>query len=286
MNYRHAFHAGSFADVFKHAVLALIIAYLKEKAAAFRVIDTHAGPGRYDLTGPEAAKTGEWREGIGRLLAGPLDPALQPLLAPYLETVARFNYGGALQAYPGSPLLALSLLRSQDRMTACELTPAPFTALRQALAGDRHATALEMDGWQALSALLPPPERRGLVLIDPPYEAADEMHNLPEAIGKATRKWATGTYLVWYPIKQRRDADQLARSLRALRLEKALRAELFVADPARSARLSGSGLIVINPPWRLHEQLTVLLPALTRALSRTEHAPPPAHRLEWIAAGK
>ena len=174
MNYRHAFHAGNFADVFKHAVLVRILLHLREKPAPFRVIDTHAGAGLYDLTGPEASRTGEWRQGIERVRAAPLAPEAASLLAPYLQAIAAFNPGERLVRYPGSPLLALRLMRAQDRLTACELEPSASAALERALAGDPRATAVAIDGWVALNAYLPPKERRGLVLIDPPFEQPDE----------------------------------------------------------------------------------------------------------------
>src|SRR5215472_16198399 len=177
MNYQHAFHAGNFADVHKHVVLTRILDYLREKPAAFRVIDTHAGAGRYDLFGPQATRSGEWREGIGRLFARPqagggkADPA-PALLAPYLDVVAALNPGGTLRVYPGSPLIVKALLRRQDRLIACESEPKAAASLKAALRGDARAKALAIDGWIALSANIPPKERRGLIVIDPPYEDA------------------------------------------------------------------------------------------------------------------
>jgi 23S rRNA (adenine2030-N6)-methyltransferase len=174
MNYRHAFHAGNFADVFKHAVLVRILLHLREKPAPFPVIDTHAGAGLYDLTGPEASRTGEWRHGIDRVRAASLAPEAASLLAPYLEAVTAFNPGERLEPYPGSPLLALRFMRVQDRLTVCEREPSAGERLKRALAGDPRATAVAIDGWVALNAYLPPKERRGLVLIDPPFEQPDE----------------------------------------------------------------------------------------------------------------
>src|SRR5947209_7834196 len=174
MNYRHAFHAGNFADVIKHAVLARIIAHLKEKPAAFRVIDTHAGAGVYDLAGPEAARTGEWREGIGRLMAAKLAPAVRELLAPYLDAIAAFNPGETLKAYPGSPALAQYWLRPQDRLIACEREAAEARALAARMRGDNRIRTVTIDGYTALNAYVPPKKRRGLVLIDPPFEQPNE----------------------------------------------------------------------------------------------------------------
>lgn len=278
MNYRHEFHAGNFADVIKHATLARIIHYLREKPAPFRVIDTHAGAGLYDLSGPEAARTGEWREGIGRLLTCALAPDIRDLLAPYLEAVAALNSGGAIKRYPGSPLLVRAWLRPGDRLIACEMAPDAGAALAHNLASSTRAKAMTIDGWTALSAYLPPKERRGLVLIDPPYEAPDEFSRLAEAFDQARRKWASGIYLLWYPIKDRTGPDDLAKRLTALRVGKILRAELTVAQVPAADRLIGSGLIIVNPPWTLERDLGQLLPALVQCI-----APQGGFRLDWLA---
>jgi 23S rRNA (adenine2030-N6)-methyltransferase len=200
MNYQHAFHAGNFADVHKHIVLTRILDYLRQKPAAFRVIDSHAGAGRYDLLGPQAARSGEWRDGIGRLFAPLLatssaDP-VQTLLATYLESVAALNPGGTLRFYPGSPLIAKALLRRQDRLIACELEPNAAASLKAALRGDARAKALAIDGWVALFANIPPKEHRGLVLIDPPYEESLDFTRLSEVLAQAHRKWPNGLVVV------------------------------------------------------------------------------------------
>src|SRR3954468_8592322 len=252
MNYRHAYHAGSFADVVKHAVLARIIAYLKEKPAAFRIIDTHAGAGLYDLAGPEASRTGEWREGVGRLLGAKLDPAARDLLGPYLDAIAAFN-AGPLKVYPGSPVLLQQWLRPQDRLVACEKEPNAARALMARLRADRRAKAVAIDGYTALNAYVPPKERRGLVLVDPPFEQPDEFERLARALAAAHRKWPTGIYALWYPIKNLRETAAFARSIAASGIARVLRAELTLARAA-NARLGGSGLIVVNPPWRLEEE--------------------------------
>ncbi len=279
MNYRHGFHAGNFADVVKHAILARIISYLREKPAPFRVIDTHAGPGLYDLNGPEADRTGEWREGIGRLLKTPLTPEVRALLSPYLEAVAALNPGGGLKVYPGSPLLVRAWLRPGDRMIACELEPQAAAALARNLATSTRGKAMAIDGWTALSAYVPPKERRGLVLIDPPYEAPDEFTRLVEAFAEAHRKWPNGIYLLWYPIKDREGPDALAKSLKALQIGKILRAEMTTSRVVASDRLIGAGLIVVNPPWTLEKELSVLLPTLAGCLAPGEGG----FRLDWLA---
>src|SRR5258708_8792988 len=178
MNYSHAFHAGNFADVVKHAGLARIMAHLKEKPAAFRVIDTHAGAGLYDVGGGGGRRTGEWRGGIGRLLAAQLAPDVRALLAPYLDAVEALNPGGAMKVYPGSPALAQTLLRDQDRLVVCEREPNAARALAAFVHGDARAKAVAIDGYTALNAYVPPKERRGLGLIDPPYEPPDQFHRL------------------------------------------------------------------------------------------------------------
>ena len=280
INYRHAFHAGNFADVVKHAVLVRILEHLRRKPAPFRVIDTHAGAGRYDLGAEEAQRGGEWREGIGRLLDARIAPPARALLAPYLDAVATCNGPGPLTSYPGSPVLARAFLRVQDRLIACELEPNAAAALARNLAGDRRCKAVTIDGWTALNAYVPPKERRGLVLVDPAYEQAGDFARLAQALAAAHRKWANGTYLVWYPIKERTAPDALARRLRQSGMARILRAELSVAAPRAAARLSACGLIVINPPWTLAGELATLLPELTTALSGASDG---AHRVNWLA---
>jgi len=283
MNYRHAFHAGNFADVLKHMVLARVIAHLRQKPAAFRVIDTHAGAGLTALTGPEATRTGEWRDGIGRLLSASLAPDARELLGPYLETVASFNPGGILVAYPGSPLLAQDWLRSQDRLVACELEPAAASSLARCLAGDPRSRAVAIDGWRALTAYVPPKERRGVVLIDPPFETPGEFARLAADVAAAHRKWPTGIYLLWYPIKSPRDTQHFLKKIMRLGVPNILRAELTVAAASEENRLFGSGLLVINPPWTLERELGILLPAVSLALRRT---PAGGFNLGWLVHEK
>ena len=283
MNYRHAFHAGNFADVLKHAVLVRLLVHLRQKPAAFRVIDTHAGAGIYDLAGPEAARSGEWRDGIGRLLTASVAEPARALLVPYLDAVAVLNPGGTLASYPGSPALVRAFLRTQDRFIACELEPNAAAALVRYLHGDRRSKAVAIDGWTALNAYVPPKERRGLVLVDPPFEDVGDFPRLAQALAAACRKWATGSYLLWYPIKERDAPDTLARQLRRSGIAKVLRAELSVAPLGASDRLGGCGLIAVNPPWTLEGELKVLLPALAGALSVAGGG---AHRVDWLTGEK
>jgi 23S rRNA (adenine2030-N6)-methyltransferase len=273
MNYRHAFHAGGFADVIKHIVLTRILIYLHEKPAAFRVIDTHAGAGRYDLQAKEARRGGEWLTGIARIMQARFSEAAAPLLKPYLDIVRAFNPRAELQAYPGSPLIARALLRPQDRLTACEVEATARKHLIDALRRDPQARVVDLDGWLALPAFVPPSERRGLVLIDPSFESRDEFERLGEGFAAAFAKWPTGIYLLWYPAKSRRATDQLARHVAAVAAStrpagKCLRLEFSVAPQTLDAPLSSTGLLIVNPPWTLQGELKTVLPELERPLGQ------------------
>ena len=283
MNYRHAFHAGNFADVVKHAVLTRLLIHLASKPAAYRVIDTHAGAGLYDLAGPEAARSGEWHGGIERLLGARTDGNLRSLLAPYLDAVAACNPSDRLTAYPGSPALVRAFLRPQDRLVACELEPNAAAGLKRNFANDRRIKAVAIDGWTALNAYVPPKERRGLVLIDPPFEEGGDFARLAQGLELAHHKWASGTYLLWYPIKAREEPDALARRLRRSGIGKILRAEISIAPrvaPRADSRLTGCGLIVVNPPWTLEQELHVMLPGLAAILGGADQG---HSRLERIS---
>ena len=202
MNYRHAYHAGNFADVFKHIILVRLVTYLQRKDSAFRVIDTHAGLGKYDLESAEAAKTGEWVAGIGRLLAAEVPSDVAPIIAPYLDIVREVNtQTDPLSIYPGSPLLVRKLLRKQDRLSAIELHKEDVTVLQGLFAGDHQVRVTKLDGWLALGAHLPPKERRGLVLVDPPFEAAGEFDRLVDGLARAHRRFGHGMFALWSPIK-------------------------------------------------------------------------------------
>ncbi|MGQ0663754.1 MAG: 23S rRNA (adenine(2030)-N(6))-methyltransferase RlmJ [Pseudomonadota bacterium] len=269
MNYRHAFHAGNFGDVVKHAALALAIERLKQKEAPFCVLDTHAGVGRYDLGAPEALKTDEFRAGIARLLEGaPLPRSLAQPLAPYLDVVREMNRGApALRWYPGSPGLALALLRPQDRLVLIELQPEDAKRLAAAMAGEPRVKVHAADGYTGLKAFLPPFERRGLVLIDPPFEDRDEFQRLARGLGHAHRRWASGIYLLWYPIKDRAPVRAFHDRLKATGIRRILVAEVLIRPDADPDRLNGCGLVVVNPPWRFEATLAALLPELLGRLA-------------------
>ncbi|VIO68775.1 23S rRNA (adenine(2030)-N(6))-methyltransferase RlmJ [Bradyrhizobium ivorense] len=273
MNYRHAFHAGNFADVIKHIVLVRMLTYLQEKPAPFRVIDTHAGAGLYDLTSSEAQRGGEWLTGIARLMQARLTDKALPLIAPYLDIVRSFNPAAELKAYPGSPLIARALLRPQDRLTACEIQPEARKQLIDALRRDTQARVVDLDGWMALPAFVPPNERRGLVLIDPPFEAKDEFERLTRGFVEAFAKWPTGSYLIWYPVKSRRATDDLARSVAAAAATsrpagKCLRLEFSAAPQEYGGGLVSTGLLIVNPPWTLVSELKLILPELEKPLGQ------------------
>jgi len=273
MNYRHAFHAGGFADVIKHIVLARILTYLHDKPAAFRVIDSHAGAGIYDLGGDEAQRSGEWLTGIARLMQARLSEASAELVKPYLDIVRAFNPQRELKAYPGSPLIARALLRPQDRLVACEVEPKARKHLIDALRRDPQARVVDLDGWLALPAFVPPNERRGLVLIDPPFEQKDEFERLADGFAQAFAKWPTGVYVLWYPAKSRRATDALAQRVAAtaeaaVGSGKCLRLEFSVAPQTADGPLTSTGILIVNPPWKLQAELKAILPELEKPLGQ------------------
>ena len=259
MNYRHVYHAGNFADVVKHVVLTRIIEYLKKKDAAFRVIDTHAGRGRYDLTSSEAQKTGEWRDGIGRLLEGTPPKAVAALLAPYLDAVRAANPQGGLRYYPGSPTITRHLLRKQDRLSAIELHPDDAESLAARFEGDIQARIIKLDGWLAFGAHLPPKEKRGLVLIDPPFEAPGEFDRMVDGLVKAYRRWPGGIYAFWYPVKDRRAVNMFRSDLAASGIPKITDIVFEIRASANEPRLDGCGLAVVNLPYGIDRELQTIL---------------------------
>lgn len=275
MNYRHAFHAGNFADVVKHVVLARILAYLGRKDAPFRVIDTHSGAGLYDLAGDEARRTGEWEGGIGAVLRARFTPAVGELLAPWLDAVRAVNPAAAddaalaaeLRRYPGSPLIAQALSRPQDRLLFCETQPGVRAALEESVGRDARAKVLATDGWQALNAYLPPKERRGVVLVDPPFEEPGEFHRLAQGLAEAHRRWATGIYALWYPIKDVRAVDAFRREIERAGIPKTLNIQFDLRVVRQADTLSGCGMIVVNPPFTLAEELRTVLSALAPVLA-------------------
>ncbi len=257
MNYRHAFHAGNFADCMKHALLVWLLRAMARKPAAFAVLDTHAGAGQYDLEAEPAMRTGEWRAGIARLLENP-----PPELADYIALVR------ACGLYPGSPLLIRALLRPQDRLICCERHPEEYATLKHTMRGDARVSLHDRDAWEALGALLPPAERRGLVFIDPPYEAADEYLRLAAGLRAAHARFATGVFAAWYPIKHRAPVREFHAMVHAMR--DVVTAELWLREPLDPARLNGCGLLLINPPYRFEAEAPPILHALLARLGAGE----------------
>jgi 23S rRNA (adenine2030-N6)-methyltransferase len=258
MNYRHAFHAGNFADCAKHALLVWLLRALARKEAAFRVLDTHAGRGAYDLASPEALRTDEWQDGVGRLL----DIAEGPLA----DYVALVRAAGAPASYPGSPALVRALLRPQDRLLACELHPEDHAALRARFRADPQVAVHRRDAWEALVALTPFPERRGLVLIDPPFEQPGEFERLADGLAAVAQRFRGAVQAAWYPIKHRAPVRDFHDRLRAQGLRDLVAAELWLREPLDPQRLNGCGLLVANPPFRFEAEGGDILAALAARL--------------------
>jgi 23S rRNA (adenine2030-N6)-methyltransferase len=278
MNYRHGYHAGNFADVLKHAIFLACLDHLAVKDKPFAVVDTHAGAGVYDLSGVEAQKTGEWRDGIGRLLDAGDAP---PIIARYVAAIKAAQTAGfeGMTLYPGSPRLALQVLRASDQLTAIELHPPSAALLQAALAGRRNARIMQTDGYVALAHLAPPPEKRGLVLIDPPFESGDEFSRLANAVKDTFDQWETGTILAWYPVKDAAAASRFEAELQGHAIANMLVAGLTVMSP--SERMASCALIAINPPFTLYSALEDALPWASTRLAK---GPGAGHRLAWLGA--
>jgi 23S rRNA (adenine2030-N6)-methyltransferase len=263
VKYRHAFHAGNFADVMKHVALVAALLRLAEKDRPLFFLDTHAGRGRYEIGGPG----GESAQGIGRLAALPAAPS-HPVLARYLGLVRALNPDGALRTYPGSPLIVAALMRPGDRAAFCELQGAEADALKREFRSDRRIGVHERDGFEALGALLPPPEKRGLALIDPPYEDSEaDFARVAAALADTASRWPQGVVMAWYPIKQGAVAARIQRRLVDAGVKRLLAAELCVHPDDSRAGLNGSGILAVNPPWQLERDLGELLPLLHGTLA-------------------
>ncbi len=280
MNYRHAYHAGNHADVLKHAVLARVIEHLKKKDKPFRVIDAHAGVGLYDLGGLEAGKTGEWEGGIGRL-AEPLAEEAEELIAPYRAVIAALNPQGGVRLYPGSPELARRLMRGDDRMIANELHPEDAMALERQYIRDGRVEVTSMDAETCLKSRLPPPERRGVILIDPPYEVKTEAEKALRMMAHGLRRFAQGIYLLWYPLKADQTAETILAGAKEIGAPATLRVELRVREAFSAGGLAGSGMVIVNAPWKLDEELRVLVPALAGRLGLGDWG---QGTVEWVVA--
>lgn len=275
MNYRHAFHAGNHADVLKHLCIARILALLAKKDAPYAYLDSHAGVGLYDLLGDQASRTGEWREGIGRLWE---QPALPEALMNYLQVVRALNADGRLRYYPGSPELARRLSRPQDRLHCNEKHPEDGALLKANMAEDRRVAVHRGDGWHVPRALLPTAEKRVLLLIDPPFEQVDELPRCVKALNDALGRMRQAIVVIWYPIKDERQLRSFYQALAASAAPKLLRAELMVHPADNALGLNGSGLAIANPPWGLEDSLRELLPWLAEQLAQSQAT----WRLDWL----
>ncbi|HEK1719213.1 TPA: 23S rRNA (adenine(2030)-N(6))-methyltransferase RlmJ [Proteus mirabilis] len=263
LSYRHSFHAGNHADVLKHIVQTLIIESLKEKEKPFLYLDTHAGAGRYQLTNAHATRTGEYLEGIARLWQ---QEEVPELILPYLEAVSSLNTSDELRYYPGSPLLAAKLLREQDLLMLTELHPTDFPLLRTEFSRDKRVRVCREDGFGQLKSKLPPASRRGFALIDPPYELKQDYSAVVKGIVEGYKRFATGTYAIWYPVVHRQQIKRMLKELEATGIRKILQIELAVKPDSDQLGMTASGMIVINPPWKLASQMTSILPWLHKTL--------------------
>jgi 23S rRNA (adenine2030-N6)-methyltransferase len=271
LSYRHAFHAGNHADVLKHLILIQIAEYMGEKPAPYWIIDTHAGAGRYALESAHATKLGEYRDGVGRLWEA---KGLPPAAATYLDYVKMLNPDGQLRYYPGSPWLASQLLRESDRLRLYELHSTDVKLLQDCFkSAGRQVAITAGDGFAGLKAILPPPPRRGLVLIDPSYETKDDYSNVIKGLQEALKRFATGTYALWYPMLSKIESRKLPTKLKGLGANNWLHATLEVTAPSKDGfGMNGSGMFIINPPWTLEKTLHDTLPTLTRLLAQDEGA--------------
>ena len=281
MNYRHSFHAGNFADVHKHLTLLAVLDYLLQKPKPIFFLDTHSGRGEYDLHSTDASRGNEWQEGVGRVFARQFS---SPPLQRYVDIIHKAQQGaGTLHTYPGSPLIATHVLRDCDRRVFVEMQAEECLALRKLLRQPQHhrpnTTVDQGDGYQAINAYLPPKERRGLVLLDAPFESPDEFKQLEKALVRAAERFAEGVYCLWYPIKSGGLVNPFYAALKRSGLRKLLLAELFVRPADTPLGLNGSGMIILNPPWQLDTHLqtayTELLPVL--APNAQGHV-----RVEWL----
>lgn len=281
MNYRHSYHAGNFADVIKHVILTALITSLQRKDTPFCYIDTHAGSGYYDLSSDFSAKSKEFAGGIEKVIAAEKAPAL---VQRYLDCVHKINNKlthsnfASLRYYPGSPMIARQLARPHDRIVACELQPGEYQTLKTTFAGDKQVAVHHTDGFLGLKAFLPPQERRGLVLIDPPYENPDEFTRIAHSLPTALKRWETGIYAIWYPIKENSRVEQFYRTLKAQINAPILAVELTIY-PDLPNHLNGCGLVIINPPWQFDESINEILPWLWNSLAINNQG---AYRAFWL----
>lgn len=283
MNYRHIYHAGNFADVVKHIIFSRVILYMQRKDAAFRVLDTHAGIGLYDLSSEEAQKTGEFQTGIQLIMeaAEEAPSNVKPLLEPYLNIISQYNPEDEIKQYPGSPLIARELFRNQDRLSALELHDEDYKTLAAHFDGDYQARVTQLDGWLSLKSHLPPKERRGIMLVDPPFEVFHEFFNILNGLKEANTRFATGTSLLWYPIKNRKACNEFRDELKALKIPAILDVSLEIRKQTKHNTFDGTGMTIVNPPYTLENELKILLPWLTKVLEEKQGAG--RYNINWIS---
>ncbi len=264
MNYRHAFHAGNFADVFKHIVLTRVIEYLKRKDKPFRVFDTHAGLGRYDLTSEEALKTDEWLLGVKKVLDATPPSAVEKLIAPWKDQVLAIGEG----VYPGSPRIAHGLLRKSDRLSLYEKHEDDYPVLVKEFEGDYQTRINKSDGWLVSVSPIPPKEGRGLILVDPPFEDGQDFDRMIKLLKESNQRWAGGVVALWYPVKRRDHTDEWLGTLNSLKYRDLLNVELYIREPRPSGMLNGCGMVILNPPYILRQELETILPWLSETLKQ------------------
>ncbi|KGT95006.1 ribosomal RNA large subunit methyltransferase J [Erwinia typographi] len=276
LSYRHSFHAGNHADVLKHTVQSLIITALNEKEKPFLYLDTHAGAGRYQLSGEHAERTGEYLEGIARIWQ---QDDLPEELESYISCVKALNQNGKLRYYPGSPLIARHLLRPTDKLSLTELHPSDYPMLRNEFQKDDRARTERADGFQQLKSKLPPPSRRGLILIDPPYEMKSDYQAVVKGLLEGYKRFGTGVFALWYPVVLRQQIKRICNELEASGIRRILQIELGVRPDSDRFGMTASGMIVINPPWKLEQQMNNVLPWLLKHLvpAGTGHT-----KVSWI----
>ncbi|OCG11658.1 rRNA methyltransferase [Gilliamella sp. App6-5] len=263
LSYRHSYHAGNHADVLKHIVLTFCIESLKEKEKPFLYLDTHSGAGRYLLKSEHAEKTGEYLSGINLLWQQSNIPGL---LKTYISILRRYNPFDELKYYPGSPLIAKQLLREQDKLNLTELHPTDYPLLKQEFNKDKRTRVLREDGFSQLKSKLPPQSRRGIILIDPSYEIKDDYQKIPAALFEAYKRFATGIYLIWYPVVSRTQTQKMIDGIVNLGIKRISQFELAIKPDNNQKGMTASGMIVINPPWKLHEQMNIVMPWLKTTL--------------------
>ncbi|MCO6545697.1 MAG: 23S rRNA (adenine(2030)-N(6))-methyltransferase RlmJ [Gilliamella sp.] len=263
LSYRHSYHAGNHADVLKHIVLTLCIESLKEKEKPFLYLDTHSGAGRYLLKSEHSEKTGEYLSGINLLWQ---QSNIPELLNTYISVLRRYNPFEEIKYYPGSPLIAKQLLREQDKLNLTELHPTDYPLLKQEFSKDKRTKVLREDGFSQLKSKLPPLSRRGIILIDPSYEIKDDYQKIPAALFKAYKRFATGIYLIWYPVVSRTQTQKMIDNIVNLGIKRISQFELAIKPDNNQKGMTASGMIVINPPWKLHEKMQTIMPWLKEIL--------------------